>query len=802
VIQRLLRALPAWLRIRIPEGHPLPASTWRRRHIGILVLLWVHVVGLVIFGILSGSAPLHAVGEAGVVAALAVLAGLCVRWRTFAAAMACMGLLTSSALLVHFSGGYIEMHFHFFVMVGLMTLYQEWIPFLLAVGYVVVHHGLVGVLEPRSVFNHPAAWENPWGWAAIHGGFILAMSVVSLTAWRLHEVAHARGELILNSAAEGIFGVDRTGRTTFVNAATASMTGWSVDELMDRRLEQLLPAVPGASPSPWSATGETVEAVFLRKDGTAFPVQYVGAPIRERGVVAGTVVVFNDISARKQADEARTRAEEALRQAEQQQLQSQKMEAVGQLAGGIAHDFNNLLTVVIGRSDVVLEAIDRGSPLRQDVELITSTAIRAADLTRQLLAFSRQQVLRPRIVDLNVVGSGMATMLRRLIGEHIELVTMLDTGVGTVRADPTQIEQVIVNLAVNARDAMLQTGTLTIETGAAELDDEGVRGHPGATPGPYVTLTIRDSGSGMDDNVRAHLFEPFFTTKEPGKGTGLGLATVYGIIKQHDGIIVVESAVGAGTTVRIFLPRIAGVAVTAEHVPAAMARGDETILLVEDEVAVRRLADEILRRGGYTGARHRLSGRAGRRRATSRTDSPGADGRRYAGTQRAGARGSFGPRPSGHQGALHVRLRGRCARAARRPRRPRAPAGQAVPAARAPAQGARGPGSLKIRPRPVVSACARPAQLPERLQPMLQNAEASVAEPFKGISTDGRPVRGLFPISPTGVSTQLRQRHAPAGDDRGSSRRGAPERFREFCVSTAGRLTLGCAWSVPYLLIY
>jgi PAS domain S-box-containing protein len=589
--------MPAWLRLLIPEGRVLPATTWRRRHVGIQILLWAHVVGLVFFGVLSGAEPVHAVLEASVVAVMAVLAGVCVRWRTFAAAMACMGLLTSSTLLVHLSGGYIEMHFHFFVMVGLMTLYQEWIPFLLAVGYVVVHHGLVGVLEPRSVFNHPAAWDNPWGWAAIHGVFILAMSVVSLIAWRLHEIAHARGELILNSAAEGIFGVDAAGRTTFVNAAAAAMTGWPVGELMDRRLEDLLPAANGAA--SWSATRDPVETVFRRFDGSTFPVEYVSAPIRERGVVAGTVVVFNDISARRRAEEARKVAEDALRQAEQQLLQSQKMEAVGQLAGGIAHDFNNLLTVVLGRSDSVLESIPTNSPLRQDIDLIMSTATRAADLTRQLLAFSRKQVLQPRIVDLNAVVAGMATMLRRLIGEHIQLVTVLPAGIGTVRADRAQIEQVIVNLAVNARDAMPQRGSLTIETGTTELDASFVRSHPGAPPGPYVVLAVRDTGYGMDESVRAHLFEPFFTTKEPGKGTGLGLATVYGIIKQHDGVITIDSVVGAGTIVHIYLPRV-GAAVPVETGPAVVGHGSETIMLVEDEDQLRRMAEEILSRRGYT----------------------------------------------------------------------------------------------------------------------------------------------------------------------------------------------------------
>jgi CheY-like chemotaxis protein len=227
-----------------------------------------------------------------------------------------------------------------------------------------------------------------------------------------------------------------------------------------------------------------------------------------------------------------------------------------------------------------------------------STGLRAADLTRQLLAFSRKQVLQPKVLDLNAVVSGMAAMLRRLIGEHIDLVTALPPGLGAVRADRAQIEQVIVNLAVNARDAMPRRGTLTIETGEVELDAAFLRLHPGAAPGPYVLLAVRDTGSGMDDHVRAHLFEPFFTTKEPGRGTGLGLATVYGIVKQHDGVITVDSVVGTGTIVHVYLPRVAA-AVTVESAAPAASNGHETILLVEDEVELRRMAEEILSRRGY-----------------------------------------------------------------------------------------------------------------------------------------------------------------------------------------------------------
>ncbi len=307
----------------------------------------------------------------------------------------------------------------------------------------------------------------------------------------------------------------------------------------------------------------------------------------------GLSVYFRDVTERK-------RAEEALHQSERQLRQAQKMEAVGQLAGGIAHDFNNLLTGIIGRSELLLER-PAAATARRDVELIQRTAERAADLTRQLLAFSRKQVLQPRVLDLSAVVAGMGTMLQRLIGEHIDLVIDAALGVGRVKADPAQVEQVIMNLVVNARDAMPEGGTLTIRTGDIGLDDLFVRGHPGSRPGAHVMLEVTDTGCGMSAEVQAHIFEPFFTTKEQGKGTGLGLSTAYGIVKQHDGYIGVESEPGRGTVFTIYLPRVEELEGAAEPPPSSARprRGQETVLLVEDEKDVRELAREILQKHGY-----------------------------------------------------------------------------------------------------------------------------------------------------------------------------------------------------------
>ena len=296
------------------------------------------------------------------------------------------------------------------------------------------------------------------------------------------------------------------------------------------------------------------------------------------------------------------RAYDELAQTQGQLEQAQKMDAIGRLAGGVAHDFNNLLTVILGRTDILLTQIKTEDPLRRGIALIQRTAGRAAELTRQLLAFSRKQVLEAVVLDLGVVTTDMKEMLARLIGEDIALVTNLAATLGHVKADRGQIEQVVMNLAINARDAMPQGGQLVVETANADLDDEYVRRNVGSRPGPHVMLAVSDSGVGIPRELQRHIFEPFFTTKEQGKGTGLGLATVYGIVKQSGGYIEVDSEPGRGTTFRIYLPRVDSASPAAERSPRAAAPtgGTETILLVEDEDGVRELARDILRSSGYT----------------------------------------------------------------------------------------------------------------------------------------------------------------------------------------------------------
>jgi signal transduction histidine kinase/CheY-like chemotaxis protein len=325
-----------------------------------------------------------------------------------------------------------------------------------------------------------------------------------------------------------------------------------------------------------------------RRDGAAIWLSEHARAARDAGGgITGIEGMVEDITGRKQL--------------EAQLRQSQKMEAVGRLAGGVAHDFNNLLTAILGYSSLMMDRIGPDNPLRRELDEIWNAGNRAASLTGQLLAFSRRQVLQPIPMDLNQVVEGIQTMLRRLIGEDVRLEAELDAGLWPVRADPGQIEQVIMNLAVNARDAMPDGGRLTIRTANLDLERGG---RPGAEPasGQWVMLEIRDTGCGMDDETRSHVFEPFFTTKGPGKGTGLGLAVVYGIVKQSGGHIMVASAPGQGATLTILLPREDAPAEAFRNAAggAPVGMGSGTVLVVEDEEAVRGLTVRVLRKAGYT----------------------------------------------------------------------------------------------------------------------------------------------------------------------------------------------------------
>jgi two-component system, cell cycle sensor histidine kinase and response regulator CckA len=316
-------------------------------------------------------------------------------------------------------------------------------------------------------------------------------------------------------------------------------------------------------------------------------IEMQASAIREQDRHYG-ILVGRDVSERKHL--------------EVQLMQSQRLESVGRLAGGVAHDFNNLLTAIMGNTDLARDSLPAVHPARADLDEVTKSSERAAELTRQLLAFARKQIIEPHVIDLNQLIHDMDKLLRRLLGEHIELIVRTAPDLWLVRADHGQIEQIVVNLAVNARDAMPSGGTLTIETGNVQLDHDYAHRHISVSPGQYVMLAVSDTGTGMDEEIQAQIFEPFFTTKAHGRGTGLGLATCYGIVKQHGGSIWPYSEPGHGSTFKIYLPQIKA---PADHFPLRpnaddLPRGDETVLLAEDEPSVRMLAARVLRAQGYT----------------------------------------------------------------------------------------------------------------------------------------------------------------------------------------------------------
>ncbi len=399
---------------------------------------------------------------------------------------------------------------------------------------------------------------------------------------------------VVEDAPYGIYRASLSGELVLVNPALQKILGYaSQTELLQANLGTQI----YRNPLDHQKVNELllrqqsfndVEVEWKRKDGTPITVRCSGWPIKdESGRVAFLELFAEDVTER--------------RALERQLRMAQKMEAVGRLSGGIAHDFNNLLGVIIGYSQVLKRSLKPEHPLYEHAEEIEKASQRAVSLTRQLLAFSRQQVLEPVILNMNALVSDMEKMLPRLIGEDVALTLTLDPALGQVKADPGQVEQVIMNLAVNARDAMPDGGKLTIQTANVDLDTAYTHQHPGSRVGSYVMLRVTDTGTGIDPEIQAQIFEPFFTTKERDKGTGLGLATVYGVVKQSGGYIAVDSEKGKGASFSVYLLRVEN-AVTAPDLsndaPVSV-RGSETILLVEDEESLRKLADMFLRDSGY-----------------------------------------------------------------------------------------------------------------------------------------------------------------------------------------------------------
>jgi len=453
--------------------------------------------------------------------------------------------------------------------------------------------------------------DGSWRWIEATAVNSLADSAIAGIVVNFHDVTERKNaeaalraseeryraisELVSDYAFAYLLDVDGTATLDWVTDAMTRITGYTPEEMQTAQAWEAAthpedrPIALQRRQRLHAGQSDVSEYRVAAKDGRTLWLRFYSRPVWDAAEdrVVRVYGAVQDVT--------------KLKHLEQQLNQAQKMEAIGQLAGGIAHDFNNLLTVILGNAQLLLDTRTETHFYQRDIEQIRHSAERAATLTRQLLAFSRRQILEPRLLDLNIVVTNMGLLLRRLIGEDIDLLTRLAPDLGAVKADPGQLEQVIMNLAVNARDAMPTGGTLAIETGNAAIHDADVRAHIGVAGGSYIMLTISDTGVGMDAATRAHIFEPFFTTKALGKGTGLGLATVHGIVTQSGGHIWVYSEPGYGTTFKIYLPR----ADTAEQIsgadapPTQVPEGDATILLVEDDPLLRDLSARALRRYGY-----------------------------------------------------------------------------------------------------------------------------------------------------------------------------------------------------------
>jgi PAS domain S-box-containing protein len=398
-------------------------------------------------------------------------------------------------------------------------------------------------------------------------------------------------EAVIQSSPLAIWAVDLEGMVSFWNPAAESIFGWKQEEVVGKPLP-IVPVEQAEEYARWLKSfrqGEMVDGVERkrrRRDGTVIDVAIWTAPLRDRaGNARGTIAIDTDISQRKLLEE--------------QVRQAQKLEAVGRLAGGVAHDFNNLLTIIQGYTEMILMEAEELPALVEYAREIQYASERASALTGQLLAFSRRQISQPKVLDLNDVVTHSMRMLRRIIGEDIEIASHLESELGKVKMDPVHLDQVIMNLAVNSRDAMPSGGRIVLETSNYRVDEEYVDWHIGVAQGTYVMLAVSDNGTGMTAETRSRIFEPFFTTKESGKGTGLGLAIVYGLVKQAGGEIMVYSEPGRGTTFKIYLPMVDQPASFAAMDRASAIRGSETVLLCEDDPKIRRLVETMLTRQGY-----------------------------------------------------------------------------------------------------------------------------------------------------------------------------------------------------------
>jgi two-component system, cell cycle sensor histidine kinase and response regulator CckA len=433
-----------------------------------------------------------------------------------------------------------------------------------------------------------------WAVALRLASFLATAGVI---IWMTAEWRESRRVLASTLAGIGdaVLATDTDGRITLLNPVAEALTGWTAAEARKKAVEDVLRLIDegtrGAVDNPLmramrdrAPVTSSEHVILISRSGAEVLVELSAAPVRgDSGDLRGAILVFRDVGKRRQFEE--------------QASHGQKMDAVGRLAGGVAGDFNNMLTVIAGYAEMLRGEIPADSPNRQFVDEIVYAGERAASLTQHLLTFSRGIAAQPLVLDLNQILSNMEPMLRRLLGENIELLLLTTPGIGHIKADPSLIEQVIVNLATNARDAMPNGGKLVVETANVDLEEQSGE-RLGLKPGPCVMLAVSDTGVGMDQTTRSRLFEPFFTTKMPGKGSGLGLSTVYGTVKQADGQVTVYSQPNCGTIFEVYLPRVHGTVI--ERVGKRPLVGSETILLVDDEEGVRKLCSAVLQASGYT----------------------------------------------------------------------------------------------------------------------------------------------------------------------------------------------------------
>jgi len=612
----------------VPSGGSLPESVWRTRRRFLLTLAWLHAAAIVLAGPVLGhrwELSLHALIEHGtvlhtaleglVVAFFAALAGWPRVSRTFQTTCVGFALMSASGIFVHLSGGYIEAHFHFFVMLAFLALCQDWIPYLLSVAFVAVHHGIVGVLWPMEVYNHAAAYESPWRWAGIHAGFVLASCVGSVIAWRFNESASARTALILEATGEGIFGVDTAARITFINPAAAEMlcvdgrraVGRPVAETLSMLGSDGTPLAPADLPifAPLAdgRARQATDAVFTRADGSELPVDYVTTPMIERNHLTGLVVSFNDITERQRAAAALQASHAELEQTlaelkatQKQVLQHERLRAVGQMASGIAHDFNNTLAPILGFSELLLQNGTRTpDPGKAEtyMRLINVAARDAAAVVRRLRELYRERAEKAVLSPVNLdrcIKEALALTAPRwksqalAAGATIRMQAEVAASLPPMLGDESELREALINLIFNAVDALPRGGTITVR---ARREGDG------------VCVDVADTGLGMSDDVRRRCLEPFFSTKGQ-QGSGLGLSLVNAIVERHGGTLAVESRPGAGTTIVMRFPP--GTSATTD------ARGPESreaprrlrILFVEDEPIVRKAISQQLLAVGHT----------------------------------------------------------------------------------------------------------------------------------------------------------------------------------------------------------